>query len=129
MLHLPKQQCPKAWIAALRNHGQLYFSRLTKTDIEVFLTQFMLDIQDILEFLADVHTLSKVKSNVKGLTVGLNEDTLGGILKSSLAQFVALEITKGNGRENRSANRFLPWLFNPPANTAAQVGEASMICQ
>jgi hypothetical protein len=36
--------------------------------------------------LADVHTLSKVKSNVKGLTVGLNEDTLGGILKSSLAQ-------------------------------------------
>ena len=87
----------------------------------------MLDIQDILEFLADVHTLSKVKSNVKGLTVGLNEDTLGGILKSSLAQFVALEITKGNGRENRSANRFLPWLFNPPANTAAQVGEASMI--
>ena len=87
----------------------------------------MLDIQDILEFLADVHTLSKVKSNVKGLTVGLNEDTLGGILKSSLAQFVALEITKGNGRENRSANRFLPWLFNPPANTAAQVGKASMI--
>jgi hypothetical protein len=68
-----------------------------------------------------VHTLSKVKSNVKGLTVGLNEDTLGGILKSSLAQYVALEITKGNGRESRSANRFLPWLFNPPANTAAQV--------
>ena len=64
---------------------------------------------------------------MKGLTVGLNEDTLGGILKSSLAQFVALEITKGNGRENRSANRFLPWLFNPPANTAAQVGKASMI--
>ena len=78
-------------------------------------------LQDILEFLADVHTLSKVKSNVKGLTVGLNEDTLGGILKASLAQYVALEITRGNGKDNRSANRFLPWLFNPPANTAAQV--------
>jgi hypothetical protein len=51
--------------------------------------------------LADVHTLSKVKSNVKGLTVGLNEDTLGGILKASLAQYVALEITRGNGRDNR----------------------------
>lgn len=24
-----------------------------------------------------MHTLSKVKSNVKGLTIGLNEDTLG----------------------------------------------------
>ena len=41
-----------------------------------------------------MHTLSKVKSNVKG-TVGLNEDTLGGTLKASLAQYLALEISKG----------------------------------
>lgn len=40
-------------------------------------------MNDVLEFLADVHTLSKVKSNVKGMTIGLNEDTLGGILKAS----------------------------------------------
>lgn len=53
-------------------------------------------LSDILEFLSDVHTLSKVKSNVKG-TVGLNEDTLGGTLKASLAQYLALEISKGNG--------------------------------
>ena len=52
-------------------------------------------LSDILEFLSDVHTLSKVKSNVKGMTVGLNEDTLGGTLKSSLAQYLALEISKG----------------------------------
>ena len=52
-------------------------------------------LSDILEFLSDVHTLSKVKSNVKG-TVGLNEDTLGGTLKASLAQYLALEISKGN---------------------------------
>ena len=51
-------------------------------------------LSDILEFLSDVHTLSKVKSNVKG-TVGLNEDTLGGTLKASLAQYLALEISKG----------------------------------
>ena len=52
-------------------------------------------LSDILEFLSDVHTLSKVKSNVKGMTVGLNEDTLGGTLKASLAQYLALEISKG----------------------------------
>ena len=52
-------------------------------------------LSDILEFLSDVHTLSKVKSNIKGMTVGLNEDTLGGTLKASLAQYLALEISKG----------------------------------
>ena len=56
-------------------------------------------LSDILEFLSDVHTLSKVKSNVKG-TVGLNEDTLGGTLKASLAQYLALEISKGNNTES-----------------------------
>merc|ERR1719322_1416068 len=76
-------------------------------------------LSDILEFLSDVHTLSKVKSNVKG-TVGLNEDTLGGTLKASLAQYLALEISKGNGRDSRSVNRYLPWLYNVPANIAAQ---------
>ena len=52
-------------------------------------------LSDILEFLSDVHTLSKVKSNYKGMTVGLNADTLGGTLKASLAQYLALEISKG----------------------------------
>ena len=77
-------------------------------------------MSDILEFLADVHTLTKVKSNIKGMTVGLNEDTLGGTMKASLAQYLALEISKGNGRDSRSVNRYLPWLYNLPANTAAQ---------
>ena len=105
---------------------------------------------DILDFLADVHALSKVKSMVKGMTIGVNEDTLGAILKASIAQFIALEITKSNGgtlgpggpfgsgpgsagpnlgpstsipgtgRDSRSVNRYLPWLSAPPANTAAQ---------
>ena len=56
-------------------------------------------LSDILEFLSDVHTLSKVKSNVKGMTVGLNEDTLGGTLKASLAQYLALEISKGKAKK------------------------------
>ena len=79
---------------------------------------------DVLEFIADVHTLSKVKSTVKGMTIGVNEDTLGAILKASIAQFIALEISKSNSNsgsfglatrsESRSINRFLPWLFSPP---------------
>ena len=88
---------------------------------------------DVLEFLSDVHTLSKVKSSVKAnaaaakpgggggsgtgaaagassgtgaassgaVGVGLNEDTLGGILKASLSQYLALEIAKGNGKDSR----------------------------
>merc|ERR1719322_1454005 len=84
-------------------------------------------LSDILEFLSDVHTLSKVKSNVKG-TVGLNEDTLGGTLKASLAQYLALEISKGNGRDSRSVNRYLPWLYNVPANIAAQAPREFLDC-
>ena len=46
-----------------------------------------------MEFVADVHSLSKVKSQVRG-TVGLNQDTLGAILKAALSQFLALEIVR-----------------------------------
>jgi hypothetical protein len=77
-------------------------------------------IGDILEFLSDVHTLTKVKTNVKtgsssssgrsgnAAIAGLNEDTLGGILKASLSQYLALEISKGNGgaKDNRTVNRY-----------------------
>jgi len=72
-------------------------------------------IGDVLEFLADFHTLTKIKSYSKGSTVGLNEDTLGGVLKSGMAQFVALEITRGNNRDNRAIARYMPWLYNAPS--------------
>ncbi|CAK9822552.1 Protein unc-79 homolog [Anthophora retusa] len=72
-------------------------------------------LSDVLDFLADFHTLSKVKSYSKGMQAGLNEDTLGGILKCGLAQYVALEITRGNNRENRAVARYLPWLYNAPS--------------
>lgn len=49
------------------------------------------------------------------MPVGLNDDTLGGIFKCSVAQYLALEITKGNGRDNRAVTRYLPWLYNTPA--------------
>lgn len=43
--------------------------------------------------------------------MGLNDDTLGGTLKCGVAQFVALEMTRGSGRDNRAAVRCLPWLY------------------
>ncbi|XP_044257463.1 protein unc-79 homolog isoform X1 [Tribolium madens] len=71
-----------------------------------------LHLGDILEFLTDFHTISKMKSYCKGINVGLNDDTLGGIIKCSVAQYLALEITKGNGRDNRAVIRYFPWLYN-----------------
>ncbi|XP_054270817.1 protein unc-79 homolog isoform X2 [Macrosteles quadrilineatus] len=68
-------------------------------------------LNDALDFLSDFHTLGKIKSFCKGMPVGLNEDTLGGTLKSGIAQFVALEMMRGNNRDNRAAARCLPWLY------------------
>ncbi|XP_068085270.1 protein unc-79 homolog [Anabrus simplex] len=82
-------------------------------------------LADVLEFLADFHTLSKIKSYCKGMTVGLNEDTLGGVLKSGIAQYLALEITRGNSRDNRAVTRYLPWLYNAPS--ALQQGPREFI--
>ncbi|XP_011310336.1 protein unc-79 homolog isoform X3 [Fopius arisanus] len=72
-------------------------------------------IPEILDFLADFHTLSKIKSYSKGMQEGLNEDTLGGILKCGFAQYLSLEITRGNNRENRAVARYLPWLYSAPS--------------
>ncbi|XP_063983209.1 protein unc-79 homolog isoform X2 [Diachasmimorpha longicaudata] len=72
-------------------------------------------IPEILDFLADFHTLSKIKSYSKGMQEGLNEDTLGGILKCGFAQYLSLEITRGNNRENRAVARHLPWLYSAPS--------------
>ncbi|XP_031779809.1 protein unc-79 homolog isoform X4 [Nasonia vitripennis] len=72
-------------------------------------------ITDIIDFLMDVHTSSKIKSYTIGLQCGFNEDTLSGILKCGLAQYLSLEITKGNNRENRAITRHLPWLYAAPS--------------
>ncbi|KAH9514228.1 Protein unc-79 [Bulinus truncatus] len=55
----------------------------------------------------------------------LNEDTLGGQLKSGISQYLSLEITRGNGRDNRAITRYLPWLYHPPS--AMQQGPKEFI--
>ncbi|ESO85360.1 hypothetical protein LOTGIDRAFT_154853 [Lottia gigantea] len=82
-------------------------------------------INDCIEFISDLHTLTKVKNNSKCVSRSLNEDTLGCQLKSGIAQFVALEITRGNGHDNRAITRYLPWLYHPPS--AMQQGPKEFI--
>lgn len=82
-------------------------------------------ITDCMEFIGDLHTLTKVKSNTRGVSAGLNEDTLGSQLKSGIAQYIALEIARGNGRDHRAITRYLPWLYHPPS--AMQQGPKEFI--
>lgn len=63
----------------------------------------------------------KEKSEKQQLS-NLTEDTLGGQLKAGLAQYLALEFTKGGQRDPKAIIRFLPWLYNPP--TSVQQGFA-----
>uniref|UniRef100_A0A0L8FRX5 Uncharacterized protein n=1 Tax=Octopus bimaculoides TaxID=37653 RepID=A0A0L8FRX5_OCTBM len=93
---------------------------LTSTCVADCMKQYL---NDCVEFISDLHTLTKVKSNMKG--GALNEDTLGSQLKSGIAQYIALEITKSNGRENKAIARYLPWLYHPPS--AMQQGPKEFI--
>jgi hypothetical protein len=86
-------------------------------------------LPDIVEFVADVHTLSKVKSHVRGLTIGLNQDTLGGCLKAALSQFLALEIGHlSQDRSEQKITKYMPWLFNPPNTITSQGPKEFLEC-
>ncbi|BFZ12415.1 hypothetical protein BsWGS_15454 [Bradybaena similaris] len=82
-------------------------------------------LTDCMEFIADLHTITKIKANMKVAGASLNEDTLGSQLKSGISQYLALEITRGNGRDNRAITRYLPWLYHPPS--AMQQGPKEFI--
>ena len=91
----------------------------TRSDIECFVTGASEGLknylQDLLDFIADIHASRRIKSNFSGTHVTLNEDTLGGHLKAGLAQWLSLEITKGYGRDHRAVTKFLPWLYSLPS--------------
>lgn len=83
-------------------------------------------LQDAIEYIGDLHTLTKVKNNLKGGSQNLNEDTLGSQLKAGVAQIIALEFTRCNQAEGTKAiQRCLPWLYHPPA--AVQIGPKEFI--
>uniref|UniRef100_M4AGL8 Unc-79 homolog, NALCN channel complex subunit n=1 Tax=Xiphophorus maculatus TaxID=8083 RepID=M4AGL8_XIPMA len=70
---------------------------------------------ELLDFIADMHTLTKLKNHMKACCQPLHEDTFGGNLKVGLAQIAAMEISKGNHRDNKAVVRYLPWLYHPPS--------------
>ncbi|KAB0402419.1 hypothetical protein E2I00_001401 [Balaenoptera physalus] len=72
-------------------------------------------ISDVLDFMADMHMLTKLKSHMKTCSQPLHEDTFGGHLKVGLAQIAAMEISRGNHRDNKAVIRYLPWLYHPPS--------------
>ncbi|XP_061251143.1 protein unc-79 homolog isoform X8 [Bos javanicus] len=82
-------------------------------------------ISDVLDFVADMHTLTKLKSHMKTCSQPLHEDTFGGHLKVGLAQIAAMEISRGNHRDNKAVIRYLPWLYHPPS--AMQQGPKEFI--
>ncbi|XP_031427437.1 protein unc-79 homolog isoform X4 [Clupea harengus] len=82
-------------------------------------------ISEVLDFIADMHTLTKLKSHMKACCQPLHEDTFGGNLKVGLAQVAAMEISKGNHRDNKAVVRHLPWLYHPPS--ALQQGPKEFI--
>ncbi|XP_059771810.1 protein unc-79 homolog isoform X2 [Balaenoptera ricei] len=82
-------------------------------------------ISDVLDFMADMHMLTKLKSHMKTCSQPLHEDTFGGHLKVGLAQIAAMEISRGNHRDNKAVIRYLPWLYHPPS--AMQQGPKEFI--
>uniref|UniRef100_UPI00398ECD0B protein unc-79 homolog n=1 Tax=Pristiophorus japonicus TaxID=55135 RepID=UPI00398ECD0B len=82
-------------------------------------------ISELLDFIADMHILTKLKGHMKTCSQPLHEDTFGGHLKVGLAQIAAMEITRGNHRDNKAVVRFLPWLYHPPS--AMQQGPKEFI--
>ncbi|KAM5274598.1 protein unc-79 homolog isoform 4-T4 [Ctenodactylus gundi] len=82
-------------------------------------------ISEVLDFMADMHTLTKLKSHMKTCSQPLHEDTFGGHLKVGLAQIAAMEISRGNHRDNKAVTRYLPWLYHPPS--AMQQGPKEFI--
>ncbi|KAK7078175.1 Protein unc-79 [Halocaridina rubra] len=50
---------------------------------------------------------------------------MGGLIKAGISQYIALEITRGNSRDNRAIAKYLPWLNNPP--TTVQQGPKEFI--
>ncbi|KAK6060032.1 hypothetical protein COOONC_02320 [Cooperia oncophora] len=70
---------------------------------------------EILDFIADLHVLAKLKKET-------NSDSVGGDLKVKLAEAIAVEMSRSNARDCRTVIRFIPWLMSPPSVTQAAPG-------
>uniref|UniRef100_A0A0N4ZV65 UNC79 n=1 Tax=Parastrongyloides trichosuri TaxID=131310 RepID=A0A0N4ZV65_PARTI len=72
-------------------------------------------MNDILEFVSEIHVLSRLKKQTE-------TDSVGGDFKAGLAKVVAVEMSRNSGRDNRPVIRYIPWLLSPPNVTQAAPG-------
>ncbi|CAH1714206.1 unnamed protein product [Aphis gossypii] len=72
------------------------------------------NLQDILDFLTDFNTLTKLKSRCTTPEEGINEDTFGSTVKAGMSQYLSLELLKSNTRDARSLHKIFPWLYYGP---------------
>uniref|UniRef100_A0A1I7VUI5 Protein unc-79-like protein n=1 Tax=Loa loa TaxID=7209 RepID=A0A1I7VUI5_LOALO len=67
-------------------------------------------IFDFIDFISDLHVLTEIKKIT-------NSDSIGGDIKSSVAQIVGVEMSRSGVRDSRTVNRYLSWLMSPPSVT------------
>uniref|UniRef100_A0A158R5X9 Protein unc-79 homolog n=1 Tax=Syphacia muris TaxID=451379 RepID=A0A158R5X9_9BILA len=65
---------------------------------------------DLIDFIADLHVLAKLKKIT-------SSDNVGGDIKTGLAEVVAVEMSRSNLKDPRTVIRFIPWLMSPPSVT------------
>lgn len=83
------------------------------TNVSECLRQY---IGDLLEFITDVHAISRINDNLIGSQPSsINRDSFGGHVKAAISQYLALEMSLNNGADNRSVLRYLPWLYSSPS--------------
>jgi hypothetical protein len=71
---------------------------------------------DLLEFITDVHAISRINDNLIGSRPSsINRDSFGGHVKAAISQYLALEISLSNSGDQRTIARYLPWLYNSPS--------------
>lgn len=83
------------------------------TNVSECLRQY---ISDLLDFITDVHAISRINDNLIGSQPSsINRDSFGGHVKAAISQYLALEMSLNNGGDNRTILRYLPRLYSSPS--------------
>uniref|UniRef100_A0A1B0C3Z9 Uncharacterized protein n=1 Tax=Glossina palpalis gambiensis TaxID=67801 RepID=A0A1B0C3Z9_9MUSC len=60
--------------------------------------------------------MQKTKFDSTQTQNGLSENTFGVVLKGAVLQYLAMEMSRGNSRDNKAVARYLPRLYNNPSS-------------
>lgn len=105
---------PKVLRDSLRlDQGTLNQTESYITNVGESLRQY---IGDWLEFITDVHAISRINDNLIGSQPSsINRDSFGGHVKAAISQYLALEMSSNVAADNRTVLRHLPWLYSSPS--------------